>query len=524
MSAATTPSTHASPAHARRILIVLATAALFVSFVETMLTPALPDLATFFSNAPYTTVAWILTAYLLVGVATIPIFSKLGDVYGKRRILAIVLSVYAVAVALTPITPILGAEAGLTRAQSIYLLIATRGLQGIGLAMFPLALAMAADSLPKERIAPAQGLVAAMFGVGSALGLVGGSGLIESLGWQVAYASIVAPVALLPILARTWLPEGHRGTGSPIDYLAAGLLGGGLALFLLGVTLGPTWGWTAWAPAALSGRPFGAPMLFVLALLLILGFVARSLRSPHPLIDLGRLRERNIAIGYTGAILVGLAMYSAFVALTVLVEYPIVGLGLSILSFGLMSIPTTAAMFVAGPLVGRGIARYGPRPMILLGSSISAAGFALLLAFHGTFLELIVESVPTFVGLVAILVSVTNVIAVSSRRGESGIHMGLTEMFQDLGASVGPVVVASLLATFTRIVRVPSGDGPAGSVSALVPSATAFDLIFAFGLATVAAAGVFGMLLHNYVATPSAVPTPDPPQSELPAAPVSERV
>ncbi|HYA54846.1 MAG TPA: MFS transporter, partial [Thermoplasmata archaeon] len=138
--------------HPGRILGVLAVAALLVNFIETMLVPALPKLASFFDNAPYTTVAWVLSAYLVVGVCTTPVFAKLGDLYGKRRMLAIVLGVYSLAVGLAPVTPQLGALVGLDRAQSIYLLIGVRGLQGLGLAMFPLALAMVAESLPKERV------------------------------------------------------------------------------------------------------------------------------------------------------------------------------------------------------------------------------------------------------------------------------------------------------------------------------------------------------------------------------------
>ncbi|EQD70373.1 major facilitator superfamily MFS_1, partial [mine drainage metagenome] len=205
-----------------RILAVLAGAALLVSFVETMLTPALPALQTFFSNAPYTTIAWILTAYLLVGVASIPVVTRLGDVYGKQRILTLTLAVYAAAIVLAPLSPFLGAAVGLDRAHSLYLLIAARGLQGIGLSMFPLALAMVAEEFPPERIAPAQGLVAAMFAVGSAFGLVGGSYLIQSFGWPTAYAAMILPAVALPILVRRGLPEGRRGTREPVDYPSAG--------------------------------------------------------------------------------------------------------------------------------------------------------------------------------------------------------------------------------------------------------------------------------------------------------------
>jgi MFS family permease len=520
MSATANPSspTAAGSPHATRVLVVLASAALLVSFIETMLTPALPTLATFFSNAPYTTVAWILSAYLLVGVATIPLFAKMGDHYGKRRILGVVLSIYTVAVALAPATPLLGSVLGMSRASSIYLLIGVRGLQGVGLAMFPLALAMVAEALPGDRVAPAQGIVAAMFAVGSAFGLVGGSGLIEVFGWQVAYASVLPFAAVLPLLVTTWLPEGHRGTGGRLDVPGAGLLGGALASFLLALTLGPGWGWGRWTGGLAAGVPLGVPELFVIAGVLLAAFLVRSLRVAQPLIDLGRFREKNIALGYLGATLVGLAMFTAFVVLTVLVEFPIVGLGQSVLAFGLLSIPTTVAMFLAAPMVGRGVARYGPRPMILVGSALAGLGFLLLLEFHATYFALITEAIPTFVGLVAILVSVTNVIAMSSRHGETGIHMGMTEMFQDLGSSVGPVVVAALLATFTRSALVPNATAPGGLADVIVPSAAAFSWIFGVGVAIAVGTALVGVFLTNYRAAGTAQPGPTP----VPVASVTE--
>lgn len=484
--------------HPGRILALLAAAALLVNFIETMLVPALPKLSSFFDNAPYTTVAWVLSAYLVVGVCATPIFAKLGDLYGKRRVLAIVLSVYSAAVFLAPFTPQIAAAFGLVRAQAIYLLIGVRGLQGLGLAMFPLALAMVAESLPRERVAPAQGLIASMFAAGAAAGLVGGAWLIQNAGWQVAYASMAPFAFVLPVFALRWLPETHAGTGGAMDLPGAALLGGSLASFLVGLTLGPSWGWTDWRGGLIAGLPFGAPELFGIAVLLAVLFVWRELVAEAPIIDLARLRQRNISLSYLGALLVGIGLFTAFVVLTVLVEFPVVGLGDSVLAFGLASVPTTLSMFVAAPLVGRGVARFGPRPFILIGAGLSMTGFLLLLYHHSTYLELVLEAVPTFVGLVTVLVSVTNVIAVSSRRGETGIHMGMTEMFQDLGASAGPVLVATFLATYTRTITVPGGPAGASDGVLTVPSASAFTWIFVVGACLAGLLAVIGLLLENY--------------------------
>jgi MFS family permease len=498
--------------HPGRILILLAAAALLVNFIETMLVPALPRLSGFFDNAPYTTVAWVLSAYLVVGVCTTPVFAKLGDLYGKRRILTIVLSVYTVAIALAPFTPQIASLAGFDRANAIYFLIAVRGLQGIGLAMFPLALAMVADSLPRDQVAPAQGLIASMFAVGAAVGLIGGSWIVQSAGWQVAYESVLPFAIALPFLAASWLPETRQGTGGAMDVPGAVLLGGALLTFLLGLTLGPSWGWGALTGGGIGTVAFGVPELFALSVVLTVLFVLRERSAAEPILPLARLKQRNLGLAYLGALLVGTALFTAFVALTVLVEFPVVGLGLSVVSFGIASIPTTVAMFVAAPLAGRGIARFGPRPMVLLGSSLSILGFLLLLVDHSSYDAVVAEAVPTFVGLIVSLVSVTNVVALSSHAGETGIHMGLSEMLQDLGGSIGPVVVATMLATFTRTIALPVPGVPGATVAEVVPSGAAFTWIFVLGAAIAAALGVVGLLLRNYrvsdpVVQETAVPT-----------------
>lgn len=507
------PSTEIrSDRRAGTILLVLASAALLVNFVETMLVPALPRLASYFDGASYTTVAWVLSLYLLVGVCTTPLFAKLGDIYGKRRVLLVVLSVYALAVSTAPFTPQIATLFGISRANALYLLIGVRGVQGLGLAMFPLALAMVGEELPAAKVGPAQGLIAAMFAVGAAAGLFGGSWMIESFGWQAAYELVILPVLIVVVLA-TRLPESRHRLAAKLDVPGAALLGGALGTFLLGLTLGPTWGWGAWQGGRIFGLPLGVPELFILSVGLAVLFYYRQRTAAHPIIHLSRLAERNIGLSYLTALLVGAGLFLAFVTLTVLVEVPVVGLGKSIFDFGLMSLPTTLTMLAVAPLVGRGVSRYGPRPMIMLGSAFSTVGFFLLLVSHSSYWAITVEAIPTFAGLVTMLVSATNVVVLSSRPGETGIQTGMTEMFQDLGASMAPVVAASILASVTTTYAVPivTAVGPA-TASVVLPAPDAFRWIFAVGLAITIACGVIGSFVRNYRFAPVDETTarPDP--------------
>jgi MFS family permease len=499
------------------ILVLLAAAALMVNYVETMLVPALPTLVAFFDGVPYTTIAWVVSAYLLVGVSTTPLFAKLGDIYGKKRMLVVVLGIYAVAVAVTGFTPQIATAFGLSRFNAVYLLIAVRGLQGVGIAMFPLAFAMVGEELPAAQVAPAQGLIASMFAIGAALGLFGGAWVIQTYGWQDAY-HLVIPIAVA-ILALTVvaLPESRHRLAARLDVPGAALLGGALATFLVGLSQGPTWGWTALAAIRYGPLALGVPELFGLSVLLAVLFYFRERTAADPMVRLERFRERNLAISYVVALLVGTSIFLGFVGVTILVETPIVGLGRTVFEFGVLSLPTTMSMLVAAPFIGRGIARFGPKPIMMVGALLSTVGFLLMMTFESSYTEVLLTPIPTFVGLVAMIISLTNIVVLSSRRGETGIQTGMAEMFQDLGASIGPVLVATVLASFTGVFST-GVVGPSGPITVVLPTAAAFHWIFGIGALLTFTGGVLAMFLRNYSFAPSAISagTPHPERTPNP--------
>ncbi|EQD72755.1 major facilitator transporter, partial [mine drainage metagenome] len=132
------PEVPLDPGRQRAVLIILASAALMVNYVETMIIPGLQaSFVPFFDNAPLSVATWILSAYLVVGTALTPLAGKLGDIYGKKRVLVGILAVYFVAVSVAGFTPNLGDAIGMTRGNEIYLLIGVRAVQGVGLAIFP---------------------------------------------------------------------------------------------------------------------------------------------------------------------------------------------------------------------------------------------------------------------------------------------------------------------------------------------------------------------------------------------------
>lgn len=498
------------------ILMLLAGAALMVNYVETMLVPALPTLVAFFDGVPYTTIAWVVSAYLLVGVSTTPIFAKLGDIYGKKRMLLVVLSIYTAAVALTGFTPQIASAFGISTFNAVYLLIGVRGVQGVGLAMFPLALAMVGEELPPARVGQAQGLIAAMFAIGAALGLFGGAWVIQNYGWQAAY-HLVIPIAVVILALAAWqLPESRHRLAVRLDIPGAALLGAALTTFLLGLSQGPSWGWTGWVAYHLGGVPLGVPELFVLSGVAAVLFYLRERTAVDPMVHLERFRERNLAISYIGLLLVGASIFLGFVGITIIVETPIVGLGRTVFEFGVLSLPTTLSMLIVAPFAGRAISCWGPKPVALLGATLSTLGFLLLLVFDQSYTELILDPIPTFVGLVMMIIALTNIVVLSSRRGETGIQTGMAEMFQDLGASIGPVVVATVLASFTGTFYTHVGTpGGTATIPVQLPTLTAFHWLFGIGALLAGTCGVLALFLRNYRFNPSDAPSesPTPPTS-----------
>jgi MFS family permease len=480
-----------------RILVLLASAALMVNYVETMLVPALPTLVGFYDGAPYTTVAWVVSAYLLVGVSTTPIFAKLGDIFGKKRILVLVLGIYAAAVAVTGFTPQLASLLGISRFDAVYLLIGARGVQGVGLAMFPLAFAMVGEELPPARVAPAQGLISAMFAAGAALGLFGGAWLTQNYGWQAAYHSVIPFAALIVALAVLALPESRYRLAVSLDVPGAALLGGALAAVLLGLSQGPDWGWGQLAAVRAGPLPWGVPELFGLAVVLAVLFYLRETTAADPMVHLARFRDRNLAISNLAAVLAGASLFLLFVGITIYVEIPIVGLGRTVLQLGEASLPTTVSMLLAAPLVGRAIGRYGPKPVFLVGSALSTGGFLGMLLFARTYTELLVAPVPAFLGIVIMMIAITNIVVLSSRTGETGIQTGMAQMFQDLGASIGPVMVATILASFTGAFAT-GLRGPTGPVTVMWPTLEGFQWLFGVGALLTATCGTLGVFLRNY--------------------------
>ena len=442
--------------------------ALLLNYVETMVIPGIPTIQRDFSTTS-SVVSWITSAFLIVGSAVSPLFGKLGDSYGKKKMFLIALAFYTAGVGLAGFSP------------SIYFLLAARAVQGIGFAIVPLALAIIAETFPKERIATAQGVVSATFAIGAALGLIIGAYIVQDLGWQWAFHSaFILSIVLFVVIAR-FLPRGHPGTAVKVDFETIVFLMAGITLVLLYLTEGPYEGW--YSSYELLALVAGVAMS--------VGFFIAESRRKNPLIQLSLLRIRNVFVANGVGILSGIGMFMLFFAVVYYTELPApYGLGLDVLSAGLTMAPATVVMLGAGPGLGRLTARAGPKPTMILGGTVAIIGFALFLFNRGTTTDTVIDTAVSLAGAVGVIIPIVNMISISLPGENVATGLGLNTMLRNIGGAVGPVLATTIMSTY-------SVTPPGSPVS--FPTSTAFDYIFYLAIASMVAVVIFSLAAKNYV-------------------------
>ena len=467
-STQTVPSRSGVTNHQVRALLAMIGVALLLNYVETMVIPGIPIIQRDFSTTS-SVVSWITSAFLIVGSAVSPLFGKLGDSYGKKRMFLIALVFYTAGVGLAGFSP------------SIYFLLAARAVQGIGFAIVPLALAIIAETFPKEWIATAQGIVSATFAIGAALGLIIGAYIVQDLGWQWAFHSaFILSIILFVVIAR-FLPQGHPGTKMKVDYETIVFLMAGITLVLLYLTEGPYEGW--YTPYELIALLAGLAMT--------VGFFVAEARRKNPLIQLSLLRIRNVLVSNGVGVLSGIGLFMLFFAVVYYTELPApFGLGLDVLSAGLTLAPATVVMLVAGPGLGRLTAKAGPKPTMLLGGVVSIVGFALFLFNRGTTTDVVIDTAVSLAGTIGVIIPIVNMISISLPSENVATGLGLNTMLRNIGGAVGPVVATTIMSTYSVT--------PLGSPVSF-PTSTAFDYIFYLAIASMVGIVIFSLAAKNYV-------------------------
>ena len=291
--------------YANRIMLLLAGIVLVVLYIEGMLTPSLPTIQSDF-GVDAGQVTLIISAYAAAGVALSPVIGKLGDIYGKRKIMIAVMFTYAAAVSVTGFSP------------TFAFMVGARTIQGIGLTIMPLGMSLMREEFPKEMVPRAQGILSAMFGIGFAISLPLGSWVSQDYGWRTTYHTAVPFVVVMAILVFLLVKESpYRRPETRVDYLGALFLGLGLAGIVAALSQGEAWGWTS--PLTVGFATLGAVMFIPFVL------VERGLtvKKREPIVDVHLLAERNVTVTNVVLTVAGLGMYLALFSLIYQFEFPL---------------------------------------------------------------------------------------------------------------------------------------------------------------------------------------------------------
>ncbi len=410
-----------------------------VSYVlqQTLVVPALPTIQRDLDTTT-TWTAWVFTGFLLTSAVATPLLGKLGDTYGKKRLLMIAMAVFAVGTVAAALAP------------NIATLIMARGLQGAAGAIFPLAFGIVRDELPPERVGMGLGLLSATFGVGGGAGLVLSGVILENLHWSWLFWIGAVPVVVALALTAWLLPESPIRTPSRVDWQGAVTLSVGLSALLVALSEGESWGW-------LSAATLGCAALSVLVLCL---WVWVELKVPEPMVEIGMMRDRAVLWTNIVAFIAGFAMFGTFLLVPTFVQ---MGAGLpgdlaamipygfsaSVIVAGLYLLPSSAVMLVVGPVGGILENRVGAKALTCAGSVILGLGGLALALGHSSGWQIVVAMVLVGTGVGLVYAMLAKLIVDAVPREVTGVAMGMNTVMRTIGGVVGGQVGAAVLSAVT---------------------------------------------------------------------------
>ncbi len=425
--------------HPTLILAVTALAGLAYSVLSSAVIPALTSI----QHSLHTTetgVTWLLTGYLLSASVATSILGRLGDMYGKERLLLVTLVILAVGTVISALS------------TSLLPMIVGRVIQGAGGGIFPLAFGIVRDEFPRERVAGSIGILSSILGVGGGIGIVLGGLIVEHLNYHWLYW-IPLVVSVAAALA-TWrfVPESPVRVPGRVNWAAAALMSAGFTCVLIAISETITWGWG-------SPKTLG---LLAIGLLLCLAWVAVEVRSDNPLIDMAMMRIRGVWTTNLVAFLLGAGMYASFLVYPQFAQLPKstgFGFGASVVTAGLYLLPSAFLMSVLGGVAGRIARRYGSRLALITGTGVSAVAFAFLAVAHAHPYDMLISAALLGIGIGLAFAALGNLIVQAVPPEQTGVATGMNTVMRTLGGALGGQIVATLIADNVTRAGVPTVTG-----------------------------------------------------------------
>ena len=431
-------------------------------FDETMILPAIPDFIRDF-NISYSTSSWLLSAYIIAAAVMTPIAGKLSDIYGKKKILLIVMAVYAV-----------GILAG-RFATNIEFMLAARAAQGVGMAMFPIAFGIIREVLPEKKLAIGQTIFSSTFSGGAVVGLVGGAAIIQNFGWQATFLAILpAAIALWLIIVRFVRVQSPAsmeagievGNGNPsndqtIDIKGTLALAATIISFLAGISF---------LESNSASAGYQVAGLFAASGVSLATFILIEKRVHSPLLDFKLMTSKSFLPPTIILMLVFMSIFMVYLTIPVMVRSPQpLGFGGDVVAVAGVQLPFMVVLLIGTIMSGFILNKIKNTKLTLIGTVISTIGFFTLLMFHSTESMVSVGLAILATGLSLSITGAFNIILLSVPMQVTGIALGMTLLLNLVGMSVGPASAGVFQQMYQGTV-----EGVAGQF----PTQDAYNLIF----------------------------------------------
>lgn len=449
----------------RRLVGVLAFAGLSSTFMFTLVIPIqarLPEL----TGASRDDTAWIVTITVLASAVAMPISGRLGDMYGKRRMVLVLIAVMTVGSVLA------------ATVDSLAWIIVGRGMQGVMAGVIPLGMAIMRDTLPRRRLPGAIALMSATLGIGGSLGLPISALITEHLHWRVLFwMSAVLGIVVFFLIAR-WVPESVSRLGGRFDLLGALGLAAWVSLLLLAVTRAPVWGWNS--PETLGAAAVGVAIGVV--------WVYGQLRVPVPLLNLRLAVRPSVILTNCTSLTVGFALFASNVLYPQILTLPQssgAGFGLSLMMSSIFVMPSGLVILLLSPFSGRLAARIGPKRLLEAGCVVILCAYTFSLFCHAHVWEIVLANILIGVGIAFSFASVPLLIMGAVPQPETGALNGLNALCRSIGTTCASAAVGAILAQMTL------PDPP------YYPSASAFEVAFIVAASAAAVALIIALFIPS---------------------------
>jgi EmrB/QacA subfamily drug resistance transporter len=412
------------------LIAALASAGIVVSLMHTLVVPIIPELpqllGTSASNA-----TWVITVTLLASAVATPVAGRLGDMYGKRRMMLVSIAVLFVGSLICALS------------SSLAPMVVGRGLQGLATGLIPLGISVMRDELPPERLGSALGLMSSSLGIGAALGVPAAAVVAQQVSWHVLFWAAAAMSALaFPVILRVVPESPVRDGRGRFDLVGTLGLSVGVSCLLLTISKGTDWGWT-------SPRVLGAGLAGIAVLLL---WGPWELRQRTPLVDLRVSAGRQVLMTNLTSVVVGFAMYGLGLVLPQILQLPAgtgYGLGQSMVVAGLCFAPFGVVMMLASPVTAKVSSAWGPRTTLILGAVTIAIGYGLGRILMHSIWQIVILSSIIGLGVALAYASMPALIMAAVPPSETAAANGLNTLMRSLGTSSSAAVVGVVLANMT---------------------------------------------------------------------------